>query len=443
MKTDAAGKTRISTNRLIAAAIAFGIVIVIAISMVAASGNPDPTSVAKGAQSTVTSIVNGSIIVFREGLEATLIFAAITASFLGARQGYRKPVLIGVGAAFGATVITWFLMTTVVKSLPLSDNALLALTGLIAVAVLLVIMNWFFHKIYWTDHIKELNSKKRGLVNDSESGERMRYWGFVALGFTSVYREGFEVVLFLQNLNLVAGGRAVFFGTLLGLGLTAVVGFLTFFLHHKLPYKKMLVLTGVLLGVVLVVMIGGSARTLQDLHILGNTPLPMQFPAWWARWFELVPTYQTVAVQLCAALFVVGSYYAAEWWAKERRRRALVAFTADGMASSDGVLVAMQSQGLVAADETLCGEPVLTEYVMGSASPIATPALIDASPVPGLVDAVAGVPVVPTPAEQIVMPARVPHAQGTDRTGLSTRSAPLGSSRASLTPVGSSSDASA
>jgi len=36
--------------------------------------------------------------------------------------------------------------------------------------------------------------------------------GLVALGFTSVYREGFEVVLFLQSLRLKAGTGVVLEG---------------------------------------------------------------------------------------------------------------------------------------------------------------------------------------------------------------------------------------
>ena len=39
----------------------------------------------------------------------------------------------------------------------------------------------------------------------------------------------------------------------------------------------------------------------------------MRFPDWWARWFELVPTWETVGAQALAALLVVGSYFAAEW----------------------------------------------------------------------------------------------------------------------------------
>jgi len=372
MRTDASGKTRISTNKLIGSAICFFLVFVIAVSMVASSGNADPTDVAPGEQSLVTSIVNASVIVFREGLEAVLIFAAITASFLGARQGYRRPVVLGVVSAFVATVLTWFAMTTVISSLPMSEDLLLLLTGGIAVIVLLLVMNWFFHKVYWTDHIKELNSKKRNLVSASETGEQVKFWGFVALGFTAVYREGFEVVLFLQNLNIVAGGSAVFFGVLLGLGGTAIVGLLTFYLHHKLPYKRMLVLTGVLLGLVLVVMIGGTARTLQSLGWIPTTPLPIAFPDWWARWFELVPTYETVAIQLLAGAFVVGSYYAAEWWSKEKRRRAVAAYEPEPVAVSQHVPAFAPAPG---------------------AAPAASPAQTPGLPIAAFVPASAALPV--------------------------------------------------
>ena len=75
----------------------------------------------------------------------------------------------------------------------------------------------------------------------------------------------------------------------------------------------MLVFTGVLLGVVLVVMVGGSARTLQDVGWLSRTPIGVQFPDWWARWFEVVPTWETLGAQLLAAGLVVGSYFAAEY----------------------------------------------------------------------------------------------------------------------------------
>src|SRR5262249_37065663 len=137
--------------------------------------------------------------------------------------------------------------------------------------------------------------------------------GLLLLGFSSVYREGFEVVLFLQTLQLQAGTGTVLEGVAIGLAGTVAVGIVTFFLQQKLPYKRMLVFTGILLGVVLVVMVGGSARTLQDVGWLTTTPLGISFPDWWARWFEVVPTVETLAAQALAATLVIGSYFAAEY----------------------------------------------------------------------------------------------------------------------------------
>ena len=137
--------------------------------------------------------------------------------------------------------------------------------------------------------------------------------GLLLLGFTSVYREGFEVVLFLQNLQLQAGTATVMQGVAIGLAGTVAVGVAAFMLQRKLPYKRMLVATGLLLGVVLVVMVGGSARTMQDLGWLSTTPIGVAFPDWWARWFEVVPTWETLGAQLLAAGLVVGSYFLAEY----------------------------------------------------------------------------------------------------------------------------------
>jgi high-affinity iron transporter len=83
----------------------------------------------------------------------------------------------------------------------------------------------------------------------------------------------------------------------------------------------MLVVTGVMLGVVLVVMVGGSARTLQDVGWLSRTDVGVRFPDWWARWFEVVPTWETLGAQALAATLVIASYFAAEYL-KVRRPKA-------------------------------------------------------------------------------------------------------------------------
>src|SRR4051812_32107608 len=65
----------------------------------AKTGPADPTE-ATARQSHATVVANSAIIVFREGLEAVLIFAAVTASFLGANKARRRPVVLGAACAF-------------------------------------------------------------------------------------------------------------------------------------------------------------------------------------------------------------------------------------------------------------------------------------------------------------------------------------------------------
>ena len=98
-------------------------------------------------------------------------------------------------------------------------------------------------------------------------------FGLAVLGFTSLYREGFEVVLFLQSYRLKLGGSVVLAGVAMGLVLTGIVAVLTFIAHRQLPYRKMLVFTGVMLGVVLLVMVGEQAQEMQLAHWLPTTPI--------------------------------------------------------------------------------------------------------------------------------------------------------------------------
>src|SRR6266545_2052983 len=284
---------------------------------VTAHGAPDPT---RPNTSPTVAFLDIGILVFREGLECILVLAAITASMTGAKRAHRRPVALGAGLAFVASLITWFIAVRIVGSL--SDNMsaldLQAATGLLAVIVLLVIMNWFFHKIYWGGWIRAHNRRRKALLENARSAEISQsrvWWGLILLGFTSLYREGFEVVLFLQSYNLRLGGGVVLKGALLGLVLTGMVAVLTFVLQQRLPYRKMLITTGILLGVVLLVMVGEQAQEMQHAQWIPITPiafLETYIPGWMGLWFAVFPTVETLVAQLIAAVLVIGSYFAAK-----------------------------------------------------------------------------------------------------------------------------------
>jgi high-affinity iron transporter len=279
-------------------------------------GAPDPL---RPNTSPTVAFLDIGVLVFREGLECILVLAAITASMTGTKQPHRRPVALGAAVGFGATLITWFIAVGLVGSL--MDNVpaldLQAATGLLAVVVLLVIMNWFFHKIYWGGWIRAHNRRRKSLLAAGpakKNGASRLWWGLILLGFTSLYREGFEVVLFLQSYNLRLGGGVVLKGALLGLLLSGMVAVLTFVLQQRLPYRKMLITTGILLGVVLLVMVGEQAQEMQLAHWISRTEIPWlapSLPAWLGMWFAVFPTYETLIAQGIAAVLVVGSYFAA------------------------------------------------------------------------------------------------------------------------------------
>jgi high-affinity iron transporter len=260
-----------------------------------------------------TVVTNAAILVFREGLEAVLILAAITASFVGARRHLRRPVLIGAVGGLFVSAVTFVLAQTLLRSLQHYGEKLEAVVGLIAIAVLLLVMNWFFHKVYWSEWIARFHRQRRKLLEDPRTGFfSAQVLGLVLLGLTSVYREGFETVLFLQTLQLSAGTVTVLEGVALGLAFTLAVAVVTFVLQHKLPYKKMLIVTGLLIALVLVVMVGQTTRTMQGTGWLPITPAPISVPYWAGLWLGVYPTWETIGAQIAAFVFVIGSYYLAQ-----------------------------------------------------------------------------------------------------------------------------------
>jgi high-affinity iron transporter len=276
---------------------------------------------------------NAAIIVFREGLEAVLILASLLASLRSVEERrYRRPLIMGAALALAASAATWWAANQLLTALMPLGERLEAIVSLIAIAVLLIITNWFFHKVYWTGWMANFHVRKqklikgqRGAANAFVSGIAAvlfsQTMGLILLGFTSIYREGFETVLFLQSLVLEAGIGVVMQGVVIGLIGVSIVGAVTFALQVRLPYKRMLVVTGVMIGAVLLVMVGHTVHTLQAVGWMPITPIQgVFFPYWAGQWFGLFATWQGIILQIAAGAFVIGSYFLAEYQNKARRR---------------------------------------------------------------------------------------------------------------------------
>ena len=102
-------------------------------------------------------------------------------------------------------------------------------------------------------------------------------------------------------------------GLTIGLSLTLIVAVLTFVLHQRLPYKKMLVLTGIMIGGVLLVMVGEQVQEMQQAGWCSITKVAFVIPQWMGTWFALFPNLEGLVAQAMAAIFVIGSYFAAQY----------------------------------------------------------------------------------------------------------------------------------
>ena len=153
--------------------------------------------------------------------KAVLILASLLGSLkLAAMRRFRKPLWVGVWSALVASAVTFFALRGALLAFARFGEQLEAVVSLVAIAVLLLITNWFFHDTYWTDWMAGFHKQKARILGASVG----QFAGLTLLGFTSVYREGFETALFLQALVLEAGSVSVLAGSALGLATTFAVG---------------------------------------------------------------------------------------------------------------------------------------------------------------------------------------------------------------------------
>jgi high-affinity iron transporter len=154
---------------------------------------------------------------------------------------------------------------------------------------------------------------------------------FAALGFTAVYREGFETVLFYQALTLYAEGLMLWvaLGAAAGaVGLTGL-GYAVFVLGKRLPIKPMLIAGASVLLLLSVAFLGNAVRSLQSIDVLGATPIDegwARLPIFLAEMTGIHPTVEGIAAQVALlAIYVAGAVYVFAWKpARERRAARLV-----------------------------------------------------------------------------------------------------------------------
>jgi high-affinity iron transporter len=262
-------------------------------------------------------------ILFREGVEAVLLIAILLGSLAaGSARNYKRPLGLGVLAAVGATAVTWVLSTVVLDIAPVNRELLEAGTALVAVAVLIIVSFWLIQRLEHRRRMEFMRARTAAAIAVGSSG------AFAALGFTAVYREGFETVLFYQALALFAEGLGLWVA--LGAGAAAIalaaVGYAILRMGRKLPLKPMLITGASLLLLLSVAFVGNAVRSLQEADVLAVDPIRAgwaRLPVFAAELTGIHPTVQGLVAQAALlAIYVLGAAWVFAL-APLRRRRAV------------------------------------------------------------------------------------------------------------------------
>ena len=236
----------------------------------------DRTLADKGIAAPLLAFLFSFGILFREGLEAVLVIAILLGSLASGRAtGYRRPLGLGILAAIGATVLVWLLTTLVLDGAPVQRELLEGVTAVVAVVVLFLVSFWLVSQLEQKRRLEFMRARVGSAI---AAGSAL---AFAGLGFTAVFRGGFETVLFYQALAIFAEGLelwvvlgAVTAAVALGLAAYAVIG-----LGKKLPFKQLLFAGATTLLLLSVAFAGNAVRSLQEAGWIPVTPIQGE----WAR----------------------------------------------------------------------------------------------------------------------------------------------------------------
>jgi high-affinity iron transporter len=249
------------------------------------------------------------LIIFREGLEAVLLLSVLLGYLEAAKATqFRRPILWGVGFAVLATLLTVIAVHFIIELAPVGREVMEAATAILAVVVLFWVSFWLISRLEHERWMEFLKARVWTAVSVGSAASLM------LIGFTAVYREGFETVLFYEA--LFSFGQGLTGWILLGLGLgfvaLAAVTVAIFKLGRRLPVKTFLSLAVVLLMATSIAFLGNAVYELQQADLIGYHRLVgwPRLPIYLAQATGYYPTSETVFAQAALlAVYVLGALW--------------------------------------------------------------------------------------------------------------------------------------
>lgn len=250
----------------------------------------------------LTFILAASIML-REGLEAFLVLAVVLA--LIRTSGVKKALPWLHGGWITAVILGiagWFLSDYIIQFGGKNREIMEGLISLFAVVVLLFVGFWLHnhsHAKKWQEFIE--NKIGRYLQKD-------RMIGLAAFSFMVVFREAFEVILFLQAINLEAqpeNKSAIGLGVLAAVVCIAVMVFLFLKYSKKIPVRQLFRYSSWIIVLLAIILMGKGFHSLQESGWISVTGFTGLFRI---DWLGFYPTLETILAQVALIITIIITY---------------------------------------------------------------------------------------------------------------------------------------
>lgn len=241
------------------------------------------------------------IIIFREGLEAILVIAAISAYLV---RSNNKPMLkvVYLSSLFAvfASILAAIALHTIVGLSGANQEIMEGCAMLLATVMLFFISDWMLSKsesIAWKNYVE-------GKVQNAVSTGSSFALGFAA--FLAVFREGAETIIFYQAMLADANEHMdmVWYGLGVGMIVLAFVFVIIRFGTVKLPLKPFFIGTSALMYLMAIAFAGGGVKELQEADIIKVTPVDFVHSV---EILGIYPTRETLVPQFVMVVVVVIS----------------------------------------------------------------------------------------------------------------------------------------
>jgi high-affinity iron transporter len=212
--------------------------------------------------SSTVNFLSALLILLREGIEAILIIAAISAVLIKTgRSEMLRYVHFGWIAALLLGGITWYIAGTVINISGANREMTEGITALIAAAMLIYVGFWLHNQsnaVKWQQFIR---------TKVSQSMSNSAVLGLALMAFIAVYREVFESILFFNTLWLQTnseGQTQIVSGMLSAVVLLVLIAWGVFKFSVRLPLKLFFRVNSIFLYLLAIVFAGKGIAALQE-----------------------------------------------------------------------------------------------------------------------------------------------------------------------------------